>query len=147
MYDFLFPRQKMRSTDSDSMLILERTICMRGPGTWSADSGDMNAASDSLHGSWVSADTFPASVWNLLKSIVTLRKMLTTSRVLAWLVCYHSLVSQFSRFLIGLFGYRGSTRAQLPDVHHPIRLSFTSCYPVPMKIKNKYKANVLPIMT
>ena len=41
---------------------------------------------------------------------------LTTSRILASLVGYHSLVSQFSRFLIGLLDYRGGTRAQVPTV-------------------------------
>ena len=52
---------------------------------------------------------------------------MTTSRVLAWLVGYHCLVSQFSRFLIGLLDYRVGTMAQVPKVHHLIRLSFNSC--------------------
>ena len=55
--------------------------------------------------------------------------MLTTSTVLAWLFGYHSLVSLF---LIGLLGYRGGTRSQVPTVHHPIKLSFISCCPVPV---------------
>ena len=58
---------------------------------------------------------------------------MTTSRVLAWLVGYHCLVSQFSRFLIGLLDYRSGTSAQVPNVHHPIRLSFTFYCPVPVR--------------
>jgi hypothetical protein len=57
---------------------------------------------------------------------------LTKSRVLALLVGYHSLVSLFSRFFIGLLGYRGGTRLRVPTAQYPIKLSFTSCYPVPV---------------
>ena len=56
-------------------------------------------------------------------NIVGLSEKLTTSWVLSYILDYHSLVSLFLKFLIGL-GYRGSTRAQFPTVYHPIRLSF-----------------------
>ena len=52
---------------------------------------------------------------NPASSIITVSEKLTISRILAWLVGYHSLVSQFSRLLIGLLGYRGATRAQVPS--------------------------------
>ena len=57
---------------------------------------------------------------------------MTTSRALAWLVIYHSLVSQTSGLLIGLNGHRGGTRAQVPTVHHPISLYFTFYCPLPV---------------
>ena len=49
-----------------------------------------------------------------------------------FLLIFRSLWSVFKVF-IGLRGYHGSIRAQVRTVHRPIRLSFTSCCPVPVK--------------
>ena len=65
-------------------------------------------------------------------NLLLLGERFDQNRMLTWIVGYNSLVSQFSRFPIGLLGYRGGTRAKVPTVHHTIRLSFTSCCRVPV---------------